>query len=227
MPRYHPQKKYIHINPPIARFIEILNCAKPLERVFTNQSIGADESYWDFGDGTTSSDLNPVHLYSAPGTYKVSLRVVNHLSGCEFTLLKTIQVVDEEAIFFASDTVICKGTSIQIRGNLDTTSIRAFNWNFGDGISTTSALNSTNHLYTKAGNYTVRLIITDILGCKDSLIKNAYIRVNGPTAAFSTSTNCLNTPITFTDASKNDSQPPKYCTCSICPSGQSKVAELA
>ncbi|NOZ93608.1 MAG: PKD domain-containing protein [Acidobacteria bacterium] len=33
---------------------------------------------WDFGDGTTSTEENPVHTYAHPGTYRVTLKVTNH-----------------------------------------------------------------------------------------------------------------------------------------------------
>ncbi|MBK8722723.1 MAG: PKD domain-containing protein [Saprospiraceae bacterium] len=44
---------------------------------FQNQSINAQSLLWDFGDGTTSTEENPVHSYSKIGTYPVSLKVNN------------------------------------------------------------------------------------------------------------------------------------------------------
>jgi PKD domain len=40
---------------------------------FTNQSSNADTYSWDFGDGTTSTDVNPIHYYTAEGTYTTTL----------------------------------------------------------------------------------------------------------------------------------------------------------
>lgn len=40
---------------------------------FTNSSQYAENYYWDFGDGTTSTDMNPVHTYVDSGTYIVTL----------------------------------------------------------------------------------------------------------------------------------------------------------
>jgi hypothetical protein len=45
-----------------------------LEVTFTNNSSDADTYSWDFGDGLTDSVANPVHLYSVPGDYVVSLK---------------------------------------------------------------------------------------------------------------------------------------------------------
>jgi len=50
----------------------------PLNVIFNNESTGNIIGYyWDFGDGTTSAEQNPVHTYLEPGTYSVSLTVFN------------------------------------------------------------------------------------------------------------------------------------------------------
>src|SRR5207253_2550616 len=45
----------------------------PLTMVFTNLSSGATDFIWDFGDGNTSTNLNPANTYSNAGSYTVSL----------------------------------------------------------------------------------------------------------------------------------------------------------
>ena len=65
---------------------------------------------------------------------------------------------------------------------------------------------SITHVYTSAGLFTVRLIITDIAGCRDTLTKIQYIRINGPTAAFTIPNggSCFNSVVTFIDNSTDD-----------------------
>ena len=62
---------------------------------FTDRSYDPDGSIvswcWDFGDGTTSSDRNPTHVYTSPGTYTVTLTVRDD-RGAERSMSKTIQV---------------------------------------------------------------------------------------------------------------------------------------
>lgn len=199
-------KDYIQIYAPIAKFHEAMDCKKPYERVFVNGSIGADEWNWDFGDGTTSNQPGPVHQFATPGFYEVSLMVKNNATGCDFTTKKIIQIVDVKAAFTTSDTIICKGSNINFTTGLSLSEVSSFNWNFGDGTSLDTITNSAKHTYRTAGNYTVRLIITTILGCKDTLIKTMNIRVNGPTAKFTSSVpgSCLNSAVVFNDLSVSD-----------------------
>ncbi len=51
--------------------------AAPLEVTFTNLTDGATALLWDFGDGATSTVTNPVHTYTQPGSYTVTLTVAN------------------------------------------------------------------------------------------------------------------------------------------------------
>ena len=58
--------------------------------LFDNQSLNAGSYLWDFGDGTTSMEPNPVHIYNALGTYQVMLIARNN--GCADTLWQTVEV---------------------------------------------------------------------------------------------------------------------------------------
>jgi gliding motility-associated-like protein len=66
---------------PGAAFTYYPNPSNPLNVQFTNQSSDTNYVAWYFGDGGTSSDVNPVYSYAKPGTYTVSLAVADSL-GC-------------------------------------------------------------------------------------------------------------------------------------------------
>ena len=69
---------YINVSPtpPTAIFSSNTTTGKKDLRVeFTNESIRYSSSSWDFGDGNTSSDTNPIHTYTTSGTFDVSLSV--------------------------------------------------------------------------------------------------------------------------------------------------------
>ena len=67
-------EKELRIAPLVdARFITPAAGCVPYTAVFKNTSLAGQQFFWDFGDGTTSTDVSPSHLYSATGTYTVKL----------------------------------------------------------------------------------------------------------------------------------------------------------
>ena len=198
---------YIHVKPPIAIFTTTATCNNKYLRTFTDQSIGADTWSWNFGDGSTSTLPSPTHTYANVGTYTVTLTVTNLVTGCDYTKTSVLTIADEKALFTSAATELCKysptvftATSIQ-----QSPAIVNYEWDFGDSTGPFAG-NNISHSYTAAGLYTVRLIITDVNGCKDTLSKNQYIKVNGPTAAFApaVSGSCLNAAVNFNDQSTTD-----------------------
>ncbi|MBK7433976.1 MAG: PKD domain-containing protein [Chitinophagaceae bacterium] len=200
---------YIHVKPPIANFAASFQCIDPRVQTFTDQSIGADTWNWDFGDGNTSTLQSPVHVYADTGNYIVTLLVRNNTTGCEHVKTQAIRVVIERAHFTVSDSVICKNNPVVFTASETVlANIALYSWDFGDG-GTATGLNPS-HTYTQAGSYSVRLIITDILGCSDTLVKPLYIRVDGPTSLFAVSTPsvCSMNAVNFTDLSTTDGTHP-------------------
>lgn len=198
---------FIRIKPPIAKFIDSSGCSTRFSRWFLDRSIGADSWFWNFGDGNSSTQQNPVHAYVNPGSYLVTLTVKN--DTCEHTTTRQVVIVSESAAFSADDTTVCKGTPVRFTTeNSLPGNISSYQWNFGDG-SRGSGRN-TSHIYTKSGIYSVQLIITDINGCSDTLNKAQYILVNGPTAEFITSTPavCNQSTVVFNDSSYSDGSHP-------------------
>ena len=65
---------------------------KLTERVeFTDESIGADNVSWEFGDGNTSSERNPIHNYTDNGEYTVTFIAFNDFgqSSTQQTIIVT------------------------------------------------------------------------------------------------------------------------------------------
>lgn len=58
---------------PVANFSHAIDANNPLSVTFTNTSTNAESYSWDFGDGNTSTDANPTHVYEEGGTYSVTL----------------------------------------------------------------------------------------------------------------------------------------------------------
>jgi PKD repeat protein len=55
-----------------------------LAAIFTNNSVGGTSYLWDFGDGATSTEVNPTHVYASAATYSASLTVTNECGSQTF-----------------------------------------------------------------------------------------------------------------------------------------------
>ncbi|PWT98041.1 MAG: hypothetical protein C5B52_12765 [Bacteroidetes bacterium] len=135
----------------------------------TNYTITNDpivSQVWDFGDGTTSSVLNPFHHYTQPGMYTVNL-TVNTQAGCTSSFLDTVRVLRTPVpVILASDT-LCLNVPVAFNGAtaVPDTAI-SYHWDFGNGTTSTDSNNVVT--YTKTGVYTVKLDATNSLGCAGS-----------------------------------------------------------
>ncbi len=202
---------YIHILPPVADFdYTLVSCADRLEFNFTDRSVVNPAATplnwsWNFGDGSPLSALqNPTHRFPALGSYTVTLIVNN--GTCSDTLKRTVDAIRQQPDFTASQTTFCQGTTIVFTpSNFSFALTTSLFWDAGDG-TTATFYGSPPYKYPNSGTYTVSLVATDINGCKDTVTKVNYIRVNGPIADF-TATNlggCVGLVTTFNDLSTSD-----------------------
>jgi PKD repeat protein len=170
---------------------------------FTNTSVNAFNYSWNFGDGNFSGATNPTHTYASAGFYLVTLSadVTNTTPPpTECTLTDTAHIEIPLAAKFdfvtgCSYAPVCfTDQSTFTAGN----NITSWNWNFGD--ANTSVLQNPCHTYTTPGTYTVTLTIGNGT-CTHTYTQNVTVPAK-PTAAFTfSSPNCVNVPVTFTDAS--------------------------
>ena len=178
----------------------------PLTVSFTDTSTGSPASWkWSFGDGNNSTDQNPVNTYSKIGKYTVKLSENNSAGISRVTKSKYITVtngvVAPNANFTASFTDGKAPLGVTFT-DTSTGSPSSWKWSFGDGNNSTDQ-NPAN-VYSKAGNYTVKLTVNNSAGSSVAT-KLKYINVLiPPVAAFSASPTKGKAPltVTFTDKSK-------------------------
>jgi gliding motility-associated-like protein len=147
---------------------------------FTDSTIsnGVINGYlWNFGDGGTSALQNPSHNYTAPGFYTVRL-IVTTANGCSDTAIKTnyIKVVASPVIDISGNMPICMQQKLTFKGIIlqpDTSKITWF-WNFGNG-KTSISQNPLPVRYDTAGNYPLRLIVTNSTGCADTVDQTVIV----------------------------------------------------
>jgi PKD repeat protein len=179
---------YITVNGPVAKFASSLgNCINKAVS-FTDSSatngVPITEWTWDFGDGTQQTFTAPPfsHAYSQTGSYSVSLTVKNSDNCTDKFSVNNAVLITNPVAGFKADTLYCPLAPVQF---VDTsTGLQlSYNWNFGDGG--TSTLQNPTHSYASGINsYTIKLVIRDTVGCKDSATKTNYVNIRPPTAAF-------------------------------------------
>lgn len=207
-PRSVTKTNYVTSKPPVANWTAGFNCINRKQVLFSDASTLPQSWNWDFGDGFTSNVQNPVHIYAAYGTYNVTLTVTN--GSCSNSITHPITLYHEQPDFNVLPDTICinQQTVFQSTG-FNPANISSYYWNFGDGTSVTGS-GSVAHIYSSAGSYNVKLVITDNRGCKDSITKLNIIRVWGAKANFSftPSAGCRPLTVTFNDATITDGTHP-------------------
>lgn len=156
----------------------VSDTANPLNNTYT----------WDFGDGNSSNEKDPVHAYSSDGLFNVSLSV-NDENGCTSTLTKPelISIVPFEPAFTISDSVFCSNETVTFE-NLSTGQAVAYHWDFNGDNNTdliSNNLQAVQYSYPTHGVFTVRLTAMAANGCSKAYTQN--IRVVNATANFNAS----------------------------------------
>ena len=296
---YGCQDTFFHPDPlvilkPVAQALAYPDCDTPtLVRFFDMSEGHVNSRLWIFGDGTTDTSKNPVHMYPSLGNWPVTLEATNDTTGCTSRDLMSLFLHVPTAEFSVSDTAICKGDTLLASqftqtfshpvslygytfnppnviydGNVGgfifpfpglytvTLSFLDFNgcthdtsksnyilvadpnpsfsvtptigcaplvtnftetgtntpgayttnwtWVFGDGTTANLTSGTTTHTYAP-GIYSVKVYLTDNIGCVDSLLRPNYIQSRQTIAAFKAddTTACLNQPIDFTNNSSS------------------------
>jgi gliding motility-associated-like protein len=136
---------------------------------FTSTSSGAETYLWNFGDGNTSTDEDPVHTYNTAGPFVVTLTVFNpgSCNGQDVTTFNITVFDTPTALATFSPDPPVSNTPTNFT-NLSSNAVR-YKWLFGDGDSTeTNTLQSVTHQYNASGTFTALLIAYNQAGCTDT-----------------------------------------------------------
>lgn len=145
--------------PPSAGFAPEQSEIDFLEYTFTNSSTGAVSYDWDFGDGNTSTEESPTHVYATADTYTVSLTATND-SGLSTTLEQSITILAPVTADFTSQ--VDPGDYRTYTFMDASEGAETLLWEFGDGFQFTGM--DPSHTYAEDGIYTVTLTATSITG---------------------------------------------------------------
>jgi PKD repeat protein len=165
---------------PVAAFSGTpLSGVSPLTVGFTDLSTNTVTTRsWNFGDGGTSTAVNPSHVYSSPGSYTVSLTVTGP-GGSDSEIKADYVVVSYPppvAQFFGSPLTGAAPLAVNFT-DISSGVVNGRSWSFGDGISSTAT--NPSHTYTSPGSYTVSLTVVGP-GGSDVETKTFYVVVLEP-----------------------------------------------
>lgn len=179
----------------------------------TDTGGGTIASYlWDFGDtpsgaSNSATTANASHTFSAAGTYHVKLTVTDN-GGASGSVTHDVTVSDvpntapTAAFAFSCSDLACTFTDQS--GDTDG-SVASYAWDFGDatsGASNTSATKNPSHTFSGAGDFAVKLTVTDNrggTGTKTTTVTVTAPAAGGPTASFTVS--CVSLDCTITNTS--------------------------
>ncbi len=207
-------KKVITNNQTDANFSVIKHLGCDFDTVvFTNLSAGGTQYVWAFGDGTGSAQTNPTHVYQNqspfnPPNSPYQVMLISTNANCNDTIIKPVDLRHPLLADFGYVNKVCFSvlphTSPQFIGAPSSGDGINFQWFWGDGSNTTifgPLGTTTTHNYGTPGNYTIKLVITDSLGCKDSIAKNIFVD-NPPFESLTAldASVCVGEPVVFKDS---------------------------
>jgi PKD repeat protein len=163
------------------------NTGVPLTVAFVNQSTGPIGSYtWDFGDGTTSAEANPVHTFPGGGDYNVTLTVTSSADGTTDSAVNLVTVVapTPTAVPVTADFVTSpvEGQPLTVQFTSSAGGpVGSYFWDFGDGTTGTEV--HPTHTYPGGGDYTATLTVTSSVdGTTNSFSQGVSVIAPTPTA---------------------------------------------
>lgn len=170
-----PDTVYINVNPlPVLDFAaDKQNGCLPLTVNFSNLSAASPSVttwLWSYGNGYTSTSQSPSYTYPYPGAFNVSLKGTSD-SGCVNTITKnnfiTVYPKPTANFYYTPPSTDILNPEITFH-NTSQGADNGVYWDFGDG-STSTGSTDAQHFYNDTGIYTIKLIVSNIYNCYDSI----------------------------------------------------------
>ncbi len=176
-------------------------CVGEAAQIDNASTVGSTSWEWEFGDGGVSSLENNSHIYSTPGTYTISLSVLNSVAGCSDDVTQEIEVLPLPVPTFTSSTNLgCAPLDVDFTN----TSVGgvSYDWDFGNG-NVFSGETPPTELYASNGFYDVSLAMTDANGCSNIVVIDNMIEVDALEVEFVADVvnGCAPLDVQFTDNS--------------------------
>jgi len=134
---------------------------------FAADATGRELTFiWTFGDQDYASGASVSHTYTSVGTFTASVTVTDGIGQSSYEAHTVIVAPRPPVASFTASVSYSGYVSFDASTSSadSSTSITAYYWDFGDGITDSTAYSQDSHSYTNTGTYAVRLIVTDATG---------------------------------------------------------------
>lgn len=133
---------------------------------------------WNFGDGGTSTGINPTHTYSSTGPFDVILTTTSEF-GCASSETQSLTVFYDQPVasFDVTPETVCMGVEQVFTDNSTApgSTVASWQWTFSDG--TTSGQQNPTKVFTTTGDINITLVVTNEFGCASDPVTET-VRVN-------------------------------------------------
>ncbi len=167
--------------------------------VFHNTSTGTINYAWKFGDGFSSIEDSPVHVYQVQAQDTVTL--YSSVASCIDSNTQYINLVHPLHAYFTEDTdLICQGGSVSFADSSSVGTGISYLWEYGDNVlHPPVTTTTTSHIYPQAGMYKAYLVVKDFRPCTDTMYKIVMVdTISGISVALTDTVICQGTYVTFT-----------------------------
>jgi PKD repeat protein len=162
---------------------------------------------WFFGDNTsatyTTKQTFVEHTYTIAGTYKVTMVVATQMVGGMITDTSSSNIIVKPAAkadFTWKDVCVGNNSEFENLTQSNNTTVKSYKWNFGvqNPLIDTSTFRNPKFTFGTQGQYNVKLVVTNTLGCTDTIVKKLTI-FDLPKADFYWNSSCESKPVLFVD----------------------------
>ena len=170
------------INPPVANFSAHPVCMNSMTDLINTSAIFGNDSIrkwqWKFGDGDSSTLQSPSHQFDSVKTFNVSL-IITSASGCMDTIDNPVTVHAQPVAAISSPAQGCASICVNftdLTQPVEGTIINRY-WKFPGGLPGTSTQSNPIVCYSNKGIYPVTYIVTNSVGCSDTIYAEQQTKV--------------------------------------------------
>ncbi len=194
-------KNVFVVNKPTANFTNNSICQSAavtfFDSSFTTDGVAINQWRWNLGNGSFSTQKNPVTAFNSAGNFPVSLVVQNAKSCASDTIKKIITVNAKPVANFGFTTPLCNGLAVQFSDSstISGSTIDRWSWIYNNAEFSTEK--NASRSFT-AGMQTVKLVSTGSGGCASDTVAKTFLITASPDVTMSFKDACKNTAVNFT-----------------------------